>query len=83
MNVKTKFELGQEVLFIHNALVYRSTIQRISIEMNYSGKGLPDPIPLITYHFLLPSAEREQIYRYEDEIASTKEELIQRVVVHC
>jgi hypothetical protein len=76
MQITTKFNVGDSVVFLHKDTFTRREIVKIHIEVNaYS------PIPataLIMYYF--KDLHRDQysnseVYKYETELAKTKAEL--------
>lgn len=74
MQITTKFNVGDSVVFIHDNAFRRKEISKIGIEVSlYTHLGAP----LITYFFkdMERSRNNSEVYKYEHEIAATKEEL--------
>ena len=76
MQINTKFSVGDSVVFLHRNCFTRRTISRIEITASSQGIKDTEPSVLITYYFPdLESTNYDPNYKYENEIAATKEEL--------
>lgn len=77
MTITTKFNVGQEVLFLNESSVTKATIRKITVEVH--GYGLAEgkePEPLVNYLFDGRNRHGGEMYRYESEVAATVEDLI-------
>jgi len=75
MQITTKFNVGDSVVFLHNNAFTRREIAKIDIEV---AAYLPTPATaLITYYFknLPPNQYHAEVYKYESEVALSKEDL--------
>jgi len=85
MNITTKFNVGEQVYFLEEGSLFRRPVQRITVEIkNSSSDKIEHKIePLIIYYFILyPTVTGSQEkYKYENEVAATKEELINNLQV--
>jgi hypothetical protein len=83
MTINTKFNAGEQVYFLDGGFIYLRPIHRITIEVNYGGWGKEKTEPLITYHIILFPDEinPQEIYKYESELALSKEELMNTLEV--
>lgn len=73
MEIKTKYNIGDEVYFIHNNKVNNSRIKSIEVTCisNYDALYPTEPKVVITYHVMINNT------RYcEYDLFKTKEELI-------
>ena len=69
MKIETKFGVGQKVLFIHGEALFCREVAKIEIEIKAQSE-------LITYYFYISPDHSKMVYKYENEVAVTKEELI-------
>ena len=77
MKVETKFNVGDSVVFIHDNVLVRKDISRIEITATQQdGKA-----SILTVYYFPAQDKHRQLCRYEQEIASSKEELIANMVV--
>ena len=80
MQITTKFNIGDSVVFLHRNCFTRRVISRIEIEASKQQDevtGTRDST-LIRYYFdnlVNDFHSNESAYKYENEIAATKEEL--------
>jgi hypothetical protein len=74
MQITTKFNVGDSVVFLHNNAFRRKEIAKIAIEVN---TYTTPPTPIITYFFkdMVRSQYNSEVYKYETEIAPSKAEL--------
>lgn len=79
MKIETRFDVGQEVFFIYHDMLYQSAVRNLSVEVTRSAEGQLGI--LVCYHFSI-HGERDQFYKYEAELAASKEDLIRRLHVH-
>lgn len=77
MKVETKFEVGQQVVFFHDNILYRRPVNRIEITLTKQATE-EFSVSLIIYWFVMDpdSNFKAEAYKYESEVALTKEELI-------
>lgn len=72
MELKTKYNIGDAVFFMHNNKVNNSYVKNIEVKVNPDSNGLyPEPHVSVEYHVTINNARY-----YECELFSTKEELI-------
>jgi hypothetical protein len=71
MQINTKFNVGDSVVFLHNNRIQRAAISRIDVSAS-----AVYPSGVVTYYFdVMVTTANGVIYKYEQEIALTKEEL--------
>jgi hypothetical protein len=78
MNINTKFNVGEQVYFLEGGSLYYRPINRITIETKIDNSNKTKGELLIIYYFVLNPdfTEFREIYKYESEVAATKEDLI-------
>ena len=85
MNIITKFNVGEQVYFLEGGCLYYRPINRITIETKngYGWNEKKEEESLVIYYFVLNPdfTEFREIYKYESEVAVTKEELINTLQV--
>lgn len=75
MQITTKFNVGDSVVFLHHNAFYRSTVTSIEIEAHQRDDKTST---VIKYYFAGLRSDFQNCqpdYKYESEIAATKEEL--------
>ena len=77
MQITTKFEIGDSVVFLHHNSFTRREVTRIEIEASKQCLNPSESSVLIKYYFANLESESgySAPYKYEAEIAKTKEEL--------
>lgn len=72
MQINTRFNVGDFVVFLHQSAVHRNNITKIKVEtVGTTGKLL------ITYLFEeMPLVFNSPVYKYEAEVAKDVEELV-------
>ena len=85
MNINTKFNVGEQVYFLEGGSLYYRPINRITIETKngYGWNEKKEEESLVIYYFVLnPDYTKfQEIYKYESEVAATKEDLINTLKV--
>jgi hypothetical protein len=71
MQINTKFNIGDSVVFLHRDCFMRRVVSRIEIESS----AQDDKSIVVIRYFFLDIERIGPIYKYESEIAATKEEL--------
>jgi hypothetical protein len=71
MQITTKFNVGDSVVFLHHDAFCRREISKISIEVNIHS---PLRSPTIIYFFkdMVRDKYNSEVYKYETEIALSK-----------
>jgi len=89
MTINTKFNVGEQVYFLHSGCVYLRPVHKIHVEVTKkcglppSFRGVGEIELLVTYFFVLNpnSSTREEIYKYENELGASKEDLMNTLQV--
>jgi len=79
MQINTKFDIGDSVVFLHRNAFYRGTISRIEVSASSQGDNV---FSLVQYYFANLTEDFHNncpAYKYESEVAATKEELAKLV----
>lgn len=72
MTITTKFNPGQDVLIVRDSSIHWATITKVVVEKSAHTQGEP----LITYYFEAQGTGRNELYRYESEVAETADDLV-------
>ncbi len=83
MQINTQFNIGDLVYFILDNQIYRRAVRLITVEVRRNILNAEKPFePLITYQFdATPSRGGMEVYKYENEVAATKEGLVNKISV--
>ena len=76
MQINTRFDVGDEVVFIYDDAVYKRHIRNIEIQILRANS------PIIIYHFIDPKKrDGYTLHKCEPEVAKTVEELVSIIQV--